>query len=81
MAIAEFRDECLVEFRPLSAEPSWVVWQVHGHRNHPVPPHLVAEAIAACGKVGVASILDPSDGETWRSYRRATRILEFDWAA
>ena len=81
MAIAEFRDECLVEFRPLSAEPSWVVWQVHGPRNHPVPPQLVAEAIAACSKVGVASILDPSEGEKWRSYRRATRILEFDWAA
>lgn len=81
MAIAEFRDECLVEFRPLTIGSRWVVWQVHGHRNHPVPPHLAREAVAACAKLGVASVLDPAEDETWRSYRRVTRILEFDWAA
>lgn len=81
MAIAEFRDECLVEFRPLTNGDGWVVWQVHGHRNRPVPCELVADAVAACGKFGVPGISNPVVDLKWRSYRRAARILDLDWAA
>lgn len=80
MAIAEFRDECLVEFRPLTTD-SWVVWQVHGHRNRPVPCELVAEAVAACSRRGVPGIRNPAVNPEWRSYRRVSRILDLDWAA
>lgn len=81
MAIAEFRDECLVEFRPLTSGNDWVVWQVHGHRNRPVPCELAAEAVAACGRFGVPGIRNPAVNSEWRSYRRVSRILDLDWAA
>lgn len=81
MAIAEFRGECLVEFRPLMNGNGWVVWQVHGHRNRPVPSELTAEAVAACGKFGVPGIRNPAVTSEWRSYRRVSRILDLDWAA
>ncbi|WP_341022417.1 hypothetical protein [Brevundimonas diminuta] len=81
MAIAEFRDECLVEFRPLTTGGDWVVWQVHGHRNRPVPCELTAEAVAACGRFGVPGIRNPAVNPEWRSYRRGSRIFDLDWAA
>lgn len=81
MAIAEFRDECLVEFRPLTTAGGWVVWQVHGHRNRPVPCELVAEAVAACNRRGVPGVRNPAVNQEWRSYRRVSRILDLDWAA
>ncbi|MGX1803012.1 hypothetical protein ACWIDJ_11835 [Brevundimonas naejangsanensis] len=81
MAIAEFRGECLVEFRPLTIESQWVVWQVHGHRNRPVPSELAAEAVTACNRMGVQGIRNPAVDSEWRSYRRVSRILDLDWAA
>ncbi len=81
MAIAEFRDECLVEFRPLTTGDDWVVWQVHGHRNRPVACELAAEAVAACGRLGVPGMRNPAVNPEWRSYRRVSRILDLDWAA
>jgi len=81
MAIAEFRDECLIEFRPLTSGDDWVVWQVHGHRNRPVSCELAAEAVAACNRLGVPGIRNPAINPEWRSYRRGSRILDLDWAA
>ena len=81
MAIAEFRGECLVEFRPLTIESQWVVWQVHGHRNRPVQCELAADAVAACNRLGVPGIRNPAVNSEWRSYRRVSRILDLDWAA
>lgn len=81
MAIAEFRDECLVEFRPLTSGDDWVVWQLHGHRNRPVSCELAGEAVAACGRFGVPGVRNPANDSQWRSYRRVSRVLDFDWAA
>lgn len=80
MALAEFRGEVLLEFRPLSANAGWKLWAIHGHRNGPVE-HQVAEAAAAkCETLGIPRPNENVGGVGWHSYRRFTREVDWGWA-
>lgn len=81
MAIAEFRGEALVEFRPLTMGAGWLLSATHGPRNGPVALDLKDAAAAACERLGVPHANERSGSMEWRSYRRFTRELEWDWAA
>ena len=82
MAIAEFRGEVLVEFRPLSVSKGWVIWTTHGHRNQPVRRNLAELAAARCEDQGIPRLDDGAGGDLWRSYRGITRQPVWrDWAA
>jgi hypothetical protein len=76
MAVAEYRAECLVEFRPLTRGAGWLLRDVHIERNRPVPLALIAEVEAKCDQMGVPRIDDSGDGG-WKSYRRFTGELEW----
>lgn len=77
MAIAEFRDECLVEFRPLTLGAGWMMSKVHIARNDFVPVALIAEVEAKCDAIGIPRVADHVGGSGWESYRRFTRELEW----
>lgn len=81
MAIAEFRGEALVEFRPLTMGAGWLLSATHGPRNGPVSLDLADAAALACERYGVPRTHNRSASVEWRSYRRFTRELEWDWAA
>lgn len=82
MAIAEFRGEVLVEFRPLSIGKGWVIWTMHGHRNQPVQHNVAELAAARCEDRGIPRLDEGAGGDQWRSYRRITRQPVWgDWAA
>lgn len=82
MAIAEFRGEVLVEFRPLSIAKGWVVWTMHGHRNQPVQHNVAELAAARCEHRGIPRLDDGAGGDLWRSYRGITHQPVWrDWAA
>ena len=76
MAIAEFRTELLVEFRPLSLGAAWMFRDVHGPRNGPVSLAQIAEVEAKCDALGIARIND-AGADCWKSYRRFTGELEW----
>lgn len=77
MAIAEFRGEALVEFRPLTTGAGWLLWSAHGPRNGHVALDLKDAATVACGRFGVPCVQERSGSMEWRSYRRFTRELEW----
>lgn len=77
MAIAEFRDECLVEFRPLTLGAGWMLRDVHIQRNNFVPAALVAEVEAKCDALGIPRVEEAVGGKPWNDYRRFTRELEW----
>lgn len=77
MAIAEFRDECLVEFRPLTLGAGWMLRDVHIQRNNFVPAALVAEVERKCDSLGIPRIEEAAGGKAWKDYRRFTRELEW----
>ncbi|MDX2335526.1 hypothetical protein [Brevundimonas vesicularis] len=77
MALAEFRGECLVEFRPLTAGVGWLLRDVHIERNRPVPLSLFADVEAKCDEIGIPRINEAGGGEGWRSYRKFTQELEW----
>ena len=52
MAIAEFRGECLMEFRPTS-NGEWMFWGCHGPRNGPVALSTADAAAARCDALGI----------------------------
>lgn len=82
MAIAEFRGEVLVEFRPLSIARGWVVWTVHGQDNKPVQQNIAELATARCEDRGIPRLDEGAGGEHWQGYRRMTRQPVWgDWAA
>lgn len=70
MAIAEFRGELLVEFRPLSIGKGWVVWAMHGQRNKPVEHRVAEMAAQRCEDQGIPRLAEEVGGDNWRSYRR-----------
>lgn len=72
IAIAEFRGEVLVEFRPLSVSKGWVIWTMHGHRNQPVQRNVAELAAARCEDQGIPRLDEGADNDLWRSYRRIT---------
>ncbi|WP_292063671.1 hypothetical protein [Brevundimonas sp. UBA7664] len=76
MAVAEFRDECLVEFRPLTQGAGWILRDVHIERNAPTPLTLIAAVESKCDALGFARI-DEVVGGDWKSYRRFTGELEW----
>jgi len=76
MAVAEYRAECLVEFRPLTRGAGWLLRDVHIERNRPVPLALIAEVEAKCDQMGIPRIDDAGDSG-WKSYRRFTGELEW----
>lgn len=77
MAIAEFRCECLVEFRPLTLGAGWMLRDVHIQRNNFVPAALVAEVEAKCDALGIPRVEEAVGGKAWNDYRRFTRELEW----
>lgn len=77
MAIAEFRGEILLEFRPLSMGRGWMLWSAHGPRNELVALDLKDEAAAACERHGVPHVAERPGNKEWQSYRRFVRELEW----
>jgi len=77
MAIAEFRGECLVEFRPLTLGAGWMLRDVHIQRNNFVPAALVAEVEAKCDALVIPRVEEAVAGKAWNDYRRFTRELEW----
>jgi hypothetical protein len=77
MAVAEYRAECLVEFRPLTRGAGWLLRDVHIERNRPVPLALIAEVEAKCDVLGIPRIDDSGDRDGWESYRLFARELEW----
>lgn len=77
MAVGEFREQWLVEFRPLSLGAGWMLRDVHGHRNGPVPLAVVSEVEAKCDQIGIPHIDETAGGDRWKSYRRFTSELEW----
>ena len=77
IAIAEFRGECLVEFRPMTLRTGWLMREVHVERNRPVPLALFAEVEAKCDQIGIPRIDETGGGDGWKSYRRFTGELEW----
>lgn len=77
MAIAEFRGEILLEFRPLSMGRGWMLWSAHGPRNELVALALKDEAAAACERHGVPHVPERPESMEWQSYRRFVRELEW----
>lgn len=76
-AVAEFRGEALVEFRPLTAG-GWMLQQVYGHRNWPVPLDVSEAAGVRCASLGIPRINDAAGGSHWRSFRSFAREIEWD---
>lgn len=77
MAVAEFRGECLVEFRPITLGAGWLLRDVHIERNGPVPLGLIAEVESKCDALGIPRIDEAGGGDGWKSYRRFTGELEW----
>lgn len=76
-AIAEFRGEILLEFRPLTAAAGWVLWACHGEGNRPVAMALSELAEAKCDAIGIPRADEAVGGDGWKNYRRFTRELEW----
>lgn len=77
MAIAEFRSEILLEFRPLTAGAGWVLWASHGEQNKRVAITLSEVAEAKCDALGIPRVDEAVGDDGWKSYRRSTRELEW----
>ena len=77
MALAEFRGECLVEFRPLTTGAGWLLRDVHIERNRPVPLSLFADVEAKCDEIGIPRINEAGGGNGRSSYRHFTKELEW----
>jgi len=78
IAIAEFQQTALLEFRPLTTEPRWMLWTIHGRRNAAVPPGMYEAAEAHCDQLGIARVSDDTGGRPWRAYRSYTRQVDWD---
>lgn len=78
MAIAEFRGECLLEFRPLTGNGGWMFWACHGPRNGPVALSTAEAAAARCDALGILRPNEDAGGAGWRSYRAFTREMDWD---
>lgn len=77
MALAEFREDCIVEFRPLTQGKGWLLRDVHVERNRPVPLALFAEVEAKCDALDIPRIDELGACEGWKSYRNFTGELEW----
>lgn len=77
MAIAEFRGEALLEFRPLTMGAGWLLWSAHGEGNRPVAMALSEVAEAKCDAIGIPRADKAVGGDVWKNYRRFTQELEW----
>lgn len=77
MALAEFRQECIVEFRPLTAGAGWLLRDVHIERNRPEPLNLFADVEVKCDEIGIPRINEAGGGDGRSSYRHFTKELEW----
>ena len=79
MAIAEFRGECLLEFRSLTGG-GWMFWLCHGPRNGFVPISTLNAATSKCDALGILRQDDDAggSGSGWQSYRFFTKELDWD---
>lgn len=77
MAVAEFRGELLVEFRPLTQSAGWVLREVHGVRNRPVPLTSAEAVEAKCDQIGIPRFHDEIGGDGLKSFRTLTGELEW----
>ena len=78
MAIAEFRGECLLEFRPMTSGAGWMFWLCHGPRNGHLPVATIDAAQAKCDALGIPRHDEGAGGASWRSYRQFTREMDWD---
>lgn len=78
LAVAEFRGEALLEFRPLTADAGWMLWQVHGHCNSPVAISTYEAAEQKCDLLGIPRINEAAGGSRWRSFRSFSRAMDWD---
>ena len=78
LAISEYRGEVLLEFRPLTAGAGWMLWQVHGPRNSPVPLQVCEAAEAKCDHLGIPRVNDGAGGSRWRNFRSFSREMDWD---
>lgn len=80
MALAEYKGDCLMEFRPITAKNGgWLFWGCHGHRNGPVAISTTNAAAAKCDALGIVRLDEDAGGSTgWRSYRQFTRAMDWD---
>ena len=78
MAIAEFRGECLLEFRPLTADGGWMLWLCHGPRNGHLAIATIDAAQAKCDALGIPRHDEDAGGFGWRTYRQFTREMDWD---
>jgi hypothetical protein len=81
LAIAEFRGEALLEFRPLTMAPGWMLREVHVHGNDVVPREILEAAKAKCAALQIPFIDQPHD-RNWRMLQLMIREpAPFAWAA
>lgn len=79
MALAEFKGECLMEFRPITGKNGgWLFWGCHGHRNGSVAISTINAAAAKCDALGIVRLDEDTGGSGWRSYRSFTSTMEWD---
>jgi hypothetical protein len=81
LAIAEFRGEALLEFRPLTLAPGWMLREVHVRGNDVVPREILAAAQAKCAALQIPVIDQPRD-RNWRMLQLIIRDpAPLAWAA
>ena len=73
VAFAEFRHECIIEFRPLSLGRGWLFKAVYVSGNGLVSSELSLAAKAKCEALSIPSVEQSHSGEDWRRYRRFVR--------
>jgi hypothetical protein len=76
------KDAAIVEFRRLGSRASWLLFDVHGPENRPLPDDFVIEVRAACASAGIDHLSDDLDYAQWTPLvRMAQDGGLFDFAA
>jgi hypothetical protein len=70
IAFAIFRDEAVLELRPLTSGGGWILADVHVAQNALVRWELRRDAAAKCVSVGITSIDYRTAAMSLRSYKR-----------
>ena len=73
VAFAEFRQDCILEFRPLTLGKGWLLDDVHVEGNGLVGADLRGAMRAKCDALGIPSRGHHDSGEDWHRYRRFVR--------
>lgn len=78
VAFAEYRRECIMEFRPLTQNRGWVLMDLHIERNGFISGELAAAARAKCDAIGIPRVGGIKEDENSRRYRRFMRALDLE---